>query len=493
MIRFLPVLFAFLANLAFAGVPPIYEGQMAAGCSPVITFKHTDPSVSGLCGQFLSDLQGPANNCPTPTPAGNVSLTGSTEQRCYFHGTNEQNNPWDVAAIISKVCSDGSAIQADGTCNIQCRADMVNGPAGCQCPNGQTDNGNKCVVSCEAGYHNGGIDMALCLPDCFGNQIQQADGSCRCDRAVTGVFQVNQSAGLGVCNDGCQTNLKNPGVCNPFDIAKSLAGKLPTANVQCYFYGSYNGETCGTKDAPRIPAGLKPAPAMPSKFTGSGPVAPGTPGGGTGTGTGTGGTGGTAPGSEPTADPAKIVVKETSTWNIDSAGNKTTSTEKTVSVTDPQTGNTTTTKSTSSTTTNSSGATTGTTSGGSTGTGTGGGGGGTGGDGDGLGECALEPNTPMCRKAAALTEKGKFDNQDPKLLEAKQALTNYFEQVKSEAATLFTPLSGGGGSLPCPAPIVVLGKSVQFCVSNYSNQVSPLGAAVMLMAALGALFIVFKR
>lgn len=154
MIRYLLFILAVFAGAAHSA-QPVYEGQMAAGCNPVITFKHQAPSVSELCSMFMSDLKGPANNCPSPTPAGNISLTGSTEQRCYFHGRNESDAPWDLAAIISHVCADGTPIKEDGTCE-ESKCPMYNGttdepltaPAGCTCPAGTKFYPGGCRKQC---------------------------------------------------------------------------------------------------------------------------------------------------------------------------------------------------------------------------------------------------------------------------------------------------------------------------------------------------------
>lgn len=119
----------------------------------------------------------------------------------------------------------------------------------------------------------------------------------------------------------------------------------------------------------------------------------------------------------------------------------------------------------------------------------------TGGTGDNSGnepgECAKEPDSPMCKKGT-VKDKGKFDNeQDAKLTEAKQQLTDKFNQIKEQLSAAFQSSAGvGGGTLPCPPSVDVLGKQISFCVQNYADQLSPIGAIIVFAAAIIAILLV---
>ena len=195
---------------------------------------------------------------------------------------------------------------------------------------------------------------------------------------------------------------------------------------------------------------------------------------------------GTAGASKPVVD----LSKKTETFP-----DNTTKTTETTKTTDPNTQATDTRTTTTSTGGQSGTAGTSTTTsntGGSTGDGTGNGSGD--GSGDEPGQCAKEPNSPMCKKGT-VPQKGKFDDgQDGKVTAAKDQLRAKFAEVKSAASSMFSgSLATGGGSLPCPPPITILGKSWTLCVADYSDQLSIIGTFIMLAAAVGAAFIVLRR
>lgn len=110
------------------------------------------------------------------------------------------------------------------------------------------------------------------------------------------------------------------------------------------------------------------------------------------------------------------------------------------------------------------------------------------------GQCAKEPDSPMCRKGEP-SPKGKFSGaEDDELTKAKQELKDTWAQVSTEAKGMWSgSLGSGGGSLPCPPPVVVLGKPFDICLSRYEGQLSMVGSAVMLIAALLSAFIIFRR
>lgn len=190
---------------------------------------------------------------------------------------------------------------------------------------------------------------------------------------------------------------------------------------------------------------------------------------------------------EGTPDARKPGVQKTESKQTGPNGEVTT-TEKTTTK-DPQTGATHT--STTSTTTNPDGTTKTSSEEKSTGGAAVGGGGSGDNSGNEPGQCAKEPDSPMCKKGT-VKEKGQFDSaQGAKLQEAKDQLTAKFNEIKSAASAAFTSsTASGSGTLPCPAPVTVLGKPVSLCVSDYSNQLSVIGAIIVFAAGIIAIFLV---
>lgn len=111
--------------------------------------------------------------------------------------------------------------------------------------------------------------------------------------------------------------------------------------------------------------------------------------------------------------------------------------------------------------------------------------------GDEPGECAKEPNSPMCKKGQ-VKEKGSFaEGQDAELLEVKGQLTAKFNEIRAQlSAALQTSTGVGLGSLPCPPPVSVLGATISFCVADYSEALSSIGAIVVFAAAILAILLV---
>lgn len=107
------------------------------------------------------------------------------------------------------------------------------------------------------------------------------------------------------------------------------------------------------------------------------------------------------------------------------------------------------------------------------------------------GECAKEPDSPMCRKGT-VKEKGKFGtDQDAKLEEAKAQLTAKFNEIRTNLqGALSASVGAGGGSLPCPPPITVLGRQISVCVNNYADQLSVIGSIIVFAAAIIAILLV---
>lgn len=121
---------------------------------------------------------------------------------------------------------------------------------------------------------------------------------------------------------------------------------------------------------------------------------------------------------------------------------------------------------------------------------------GTGGKADGKdagGFCSENPDNVLCKTSPG-KEKGKFKGREEEISQAKNDLITEFNNIKAGLSSKFSNLSSGGGNLPCPAPVNVLGGSVSFgCVSGYEGVLAQIGAAVMLMAAFASAFIVLKR
>lgn len=114
--------------------------------------------------------------------------------------------------------------------------------------------------------------------------------------------------------------------------------------------------------------------------------------------------------------------------------------------------------------------------------------------GDEPGQCAKEPDSPMCRKGEP-SAKGDFSGEeDAELERVKAELRDVWAQVSTQARAMWSgTLGSSGGSLPCPSPVIVLGKPFDICLARYEGQLSMVGAAVMLIAALLSAFIIFRR
>lgn len=114
-------------------------------------------------------------------------------------------------------------------------------------------------------------------------------------------------------------------------------------------------------------------------------------------------------------------------------------------------------------------------------------------DGDGKGQCAKEPDSPMCKKGE-VKGKGRFESgeQDGKIADARQRLSDKVSEISSAIKGQFGQVGVGGGGLPCYAPVSILGTSFNLCFSIYSGQLSVIGAIVMLIAALLSAFIILR-
>lgn len=403
------------------------------------------------------------------------------------------------------ICPDSTWTLSGSTCTRpDCRADQTRDSSGlCSCPAGKNDTGTMCVTSCPEGYHSFTPDDGRCEKNCIGRQVQGLSGVCKCDPGVKNAFSFAYDDGksFGNCNDGCLVNTSSASFC-PGLLAKIPAGNL--SGVTCYTYGTTTGEICGAnstlppeKNLPitLVPAAPAPTPTAPTtenpnppapdpKETADNNKNPGACAASGGVYYSVGGVGkcGT-PANDNSMDKLTIKEKKTIKTNPDGTSSETTETIKTIQ--NPNTGETVTDKGTTTTTKDAAGNVTG------TGTET------SSGKGDGAGEepgqCAKEPNSPMCKKGVP-GEKGKYDGQSAKIEEAKAELRAKFAEVRAAASALFSgSLGTGGGALPCYPPITVLGKSWSLCFSKFSNELSVIGTFVMLSAAVSAAFIVLRR
>jgi hypothetical protein len=123
--------------------------------------------------------------------------------------------------------------------------------------------------------------------------------------------------------------------------------------------------------------------------------------------------------------------------------------------------------------------------------GTGGGTGGGDGSSTGSGQCALEPDSPMCR-SGHVGPRGHFNDLQPHINEAQDELTGEINKIKDSLSSLFGTLSEGGGSLPCPPPAIAFGKQISFCINQYSDSLWIISVAVLLIASVLSAFIIFR-
>lgn len=113
------------------------------------------------------------------------------------------------------------------------------------------------------------------------------------------------------------------------------------------------------------------------------------------------------------------------------------------------------------------------------------------GDNAGIPFCAENPDHITCIKGK-IGEKGKFDVNPAEVDQARAKLSAEFNMIKAQSSALFKSSGSGAGSLPCPPAVTVLGRSISFCVQDKSDQLTVIGAVVMLAAAIISAMIVFR-
>ncbi|HZX32364.1 MAG TPA: hypothetical protein VFF03_13515 [Rhodocyclaceae bacterium] len=412
----------------------------------------------------------------------------------------------DSASGCVPVCPGGQTLDAQWNCVSQCTGGHVWDGSACSCPPATVEEGGVCVTNCPGGYHRFTPDNGKCEKDCVGSQVQSPDGTCKCDPTGNKLYQITANAAGSVgCDNGCTTKaLLGTAYCPSVNWPIVSSGSV-APGTNCYVYGARDGGLCnpnGTTEG-RVNVTLKTQDSLPppdqtgTNKDGSAldvkntvanakdPVACGDAGGnyvvvgGVSKCLSTEGIN--------SMDAVKKIdtkVSTTTTRNADNTSSDTT--EKTTVVCD-QGGQCTTVRSISTVHKDATGSTTG---GSSTSTTT---------DGKGsadpsAGQCAKEPDSPLCRKGK-IADKGKFDSQqqDADLTAAKEALTTGIAQVRSEASSLFSTFGAGPGSMPCPAPITVLGQPFSLCFTAFESQLSVIGLAIYFCAAVATVFLILKR
>lgn len=114
-------------------------------------------------------------------------------------------------------------------------------------------------------------------------------------------------------------------------------------------------------------------------------------------------------------------------------------------------------------------------------------------EGDEAGACAINPGNPICQPGFKKPGKGKFDSKESDITQAKQALTDKVNEVKAQITGMFGALSTGSGGLSCDQGVSLasLGIDFRLCFASQESNLSPIPVAVMVIAALISLFIIF--
>lgn len=211
-------------------------------------------STGVTAGEIASVCRGTANGW-------NLDTTIRMRYRCTDTSTDSNTSPFNCA--LPK-CPDSSWTLSGSTCTRpDCAPSQTRGAAGiCQCPTGQTLQGGVCKTPCPEGYHNLNPDNGTCEKDCIGDQVQQNDGTCKCDAGTKNELVSFPSTpgqmfynGNNACANGCQYKL--------WPVAFGL--------TTIYTYGKRSGSICGSNaNVPGlIPVTLKP-PLPPSDNSGTG-------------------------------------------------------------------------------------------------------------------------------------------------------------------------------------------------------------------------------
>lgn len=470
-------------------------------CSKTTTSDLNQQNAYVVC-PFLGATAYDSFGCSVTPSCGGAAGAVTEKVVCPNGGTLSAYQCWGAPPS----CPSGQNWTLSGqTCTRpDCQGDQVRGENGvCECPAGKEFADGVCKTACPGGYHRFVPDDGRCEKDCIGNQVQGSDGVCKCNPTSNQVYATTQAgAGGAGCDGGCVTTSFLGTLFCPKSSAPLVAvGALP-AGTTCYGYGGRTGAICTPSTPPRVDVTLAPLPPpapVPDPVTptpenpnpaqpdpketadnNKDPVACGNAGGTYYTSNGQGKCG--TPTDDNSMEGVKGKVKETITKNPD--GSETITTERETETTDPKTGQTTTKKGTTTTTKDAGGNVTGTGTSETTSTKDTK-------EGEGGGQCAKEPDSPMCRKGVVGGTKGKFESRGEEIEAAKAELKALFTAVSNEAKSLFGDLSGGAGALPCPPSITVLGSEFKICANEYSTQLSIIGTAIYLVCALAAAMLIF--
>lgn len=103
-------------------------------------------------------------------------------------------------------------------------------------------------------------------------------------------------------------------------------------------------------------------------------------------------------------------------------------------------------------------------------------------------------DSPVVTPIVKPTEQGDFTDAiaewDEKIEEAKTEIAQGSKKL-GDSFSVSLSLSGGS-SLSCGDSVTILGESISFCMSKFSSELSIIGLALLFIAALISLFIIFK-
>lgn len=396
-------------------------------------------------------------------------------------------------------CPPGGYVREGAICTrADCPEGLYHDQSGqCVCPSGKSLKNGLCTTDCPTGWHNHVPDDGQCEKDCTGRQKQRANGYCGCDQE-TGVASTNYAALETRCIGGCAVSW-SAGVVNPLDASNYMTytGQTTTAQkqaVSAVAIASFSGATCSEPNT-IVPVDLTLKPAdktgtaadnvTPDKKNteenAQSPESCASAGGAYGVYNGVGKC--LTPSSENLMDAPKLLKVDTKSKEVTNPdGTKTETKEITSTFKDPKTGQSYTEKSTVTVQKDANGNVTGTGTGSEKG------------DSSSEGQCAKEPNSPMC-KQGSVKDKGHYTNeQDGRLQAKKEEFRAAFANIKAQAQNVFNvTLGAGSGSLPCPPPVSILGKPFTICAKKYEDQLAVIGQFVLLVSSVIAVFIVLRR
>ena len=109
--------------------------------------------------------------------------------------------------------------------------------------------------------------------------------------------------------------------------------------------------------------------------------------------------------------------------------------------------------------------------------------------------CAKNPTATVCKeKEETFTAPGvgKFTSKNPEIVAAQAELDQYIAGVRSQLSTLVGSIAQGGGGLPCPPAINVLGSQFQLCAAGFEDKLSAVPLVVLFICSLISVYILLK-